>query len=123
MRIALLRLLAALFLFPCLAVLPACNTLGGPPIISQTLDEKALYVAELSYAGGLASVEAAVDSGHLKGEDAIRAGNILDQANSAIVLARSAYATGDSLQAVLSVQEAYSSLAELQSLAPPGLAL
>jgi hypothetical protein len=120
MRLTPLRALAAACLLAVAACAPAaCTSTGGVPTISQTLDEKALYTVELAYAGGLASVEAAVDAGALRGEDAARAGTILDQTNSYIVLARRAYAAGETIQAAAEITRAYRSLGELRAIAPP----
>lgn len=117
-----LKIAAVACLLAVAACAPAgCSTTGSAPAITQTLDEKALYVVELAYAGGLASVEAAVDAGALSGADAARAGAILDQTNSAIVLARRAYAAGEALQAVGAINSAYRSLAELRGITEPAL--
>lgn len=118
MRIPIWRVLAACFIFLAPLASVACSSVGSIPTISQTLDEKALYVAELSYAGGLASVETALDAGVLTGADAAEAGAILDQVNTALVLARQAYHAGESLQAVSAIQSAYSLLAELRTITP-----
>lgn len=116
----LLRIAAAMCLLAVAACAPAgCTTTGGTPIISQTLDEKALYVVELAYAGGLASVEAAVDAGAITGEDAVTAGAILDQTNSAIVVAREAYAAGNTVGAINAINDAYRALASLRGLTSP----
>lgn len=116
------RLLALCLAVPLFALAPAaCTSTGGPPLISQTLDEKALYVVELAYAGGLASVEAAVDAGALTGDTAAEAGAILDDVNSAVVLARRAYAAGETLQSIQAINRAYAALAELRAIVPPAL--
>ena len=120
MRLTPLRaFLGACLIFLAPLAVVACSSTGGLPTITQTLDEKALYTVELAYAGGLASVEAAVDSGALKGEDAARAGAILDQVNTAVVLARRAYAAGETIQAAAAISDAYRALGELRSIAPP----
>lgn len=118
MRLSIFRVMAACLIFAAPLAVIACTSTGGLPTISQTLDEKALYVAELSYAGGLASVEAAVDSGALTGDNAAQAGAILDQVNTSLVLARTAYHAGETLKAVSAIQSAYASLAELRALTP-----
>lgn len=122
MRLNPVRAIALACLLAVAACAPAaCTTFGGAPEISQTLDEKALYTVELAYAGGLAAVEAAVDSGALAGEDAARAAVILDEVNSAVVLARQAYAAGETIQAAAAISRAYASLGELRALAPPSV--
>jgi len=122
MRLSLLRVMALCAILPLAALAPAaCTSTGGVPTISQTLDEKALYTVELAYAGGLAAVEAAVDSGALTGADAARAGEVLDQVNAAVVTARRAYAAGETIQAAAAISRAYRLLGELQAVAPPSV--
>lgn len=116
----LLKIAAAMCLLAVAACGPsACSTTSGAPVITQTLDEKALYTVELAYAGGLAALETAVDAGTLSGDDASRAVTILDQANTAVVLARRAYAAGDKLQTVGAIQQAYEALGQLRGIVPP----
>lgn len=119
MRLSILRVMAACLIFPLAALAPAaCSTTGGA-VISQTLDEKALYTVELAYAGGLAAVEAAVDSGALQGATAAQAVSVLDEADSAIRIARTAYAAGETLQAARAISEAYGALGDLRGIIPP----
>jgi hypothetical protein len=120
MRLTPLRALAAACLLAVAACAPAaCSSTGGIPTISQTLDEKALYTVELAYAGGLAAVEAAVDSGALQGNAAAQAVSVLDEADSAIRIARTAYAAGETLQAARAISEAYGALGDLRGIIPP----
>lgn len=96
----------------------ACTTLPSAPS-SITIDEKALYVVELGYAGALASADAAVDAGVVKGDAALEVDTALDYIRSAILAARDAYATGDRLQAALAIAQAHEGLASLRELITP----
>lgn len=112
MRIA----LAALALGALAACGPsACSTFERPAAV-ETADEKALYVVELTYAGGLIALEAAVDSGAVTGDAAVRAGQILEEANGYVVLARQAYMIGDAAQSALEIRRATDALARLRLL-------
>jgi hypothetical protein len=96
----------------------ACSTIPSAPS-SITIDEKALYVVELGYAGAIASVDAAVEAGVVKGDLAVEVDDALDYIRSAILTARSAYATGDRLQAALSIAQAHEGLASLREIITP----
>lgn len=106
---------AALLAAACTAGGPAgCTTDGGPPpALVQTADEKALYIAEVGFAGALLAVERGVDSGALKGENAAKASELLADAKAALEVARAAYATGDTVQALLKAQESTDLIAQL----------
>jgi hypothetical protein len=118
MRLSLLRVMAMCLIFPLAAVAPAACTTTGGGVISQTLDEKAIYTVQLAYAGGLAAVEAAVDSGQLRGEQAAQAVVILDRANAAVALAQQAYDAGQTIQAAAAVSSAWTALGELRAIIP-----
>jgi hypothetical protein len=96
----------------------ACSTIPSAPS-SITIDEKALYVVELGYAGAIASVDAAVEAGVVKGDLAVEVDDALDYIRSAILTARNAYATGDRLQAALSIAQAHEGLASLREIITP----
>jgi hypothetical protein len=82
MRAIVLALSLALAV-PAVGVLGACSTISGP--MSR---QEALYAAVLAYEGALDTVKAAADSGLLKGENAVKAKDILNKANTALQLAR-----------------------------------
>lgn len=96
----------------------ACSTLPSAPS-SITIDEKALYVVELGYAGAIASVDLAVEAGLVKGDNALEVDTALDYIRTAILAARDAYATGDRLQAALAIAQAHEGLASLSNLITP----
>lgn len=92
----------------------SCNGLGGLPSLPATplceaskFDEQALIVAESVFKGGSAALEAAVDSGVLRGTTAATAGIYYGQAKTHLDTARSAYKTCSSsslLEASMQVQ-------------------
>lgn len=96
----------------------ACSTIPSAPS-SITIDEKALYVVELGYAGALASVDAAVEAGAIKGDMAVEVDDALDYIRSAILTARNAYAMGDRAQAALAIAQAHGGLASLRQIITP----
>ena len=115
MRRILIALAASLLMTGGVMSVASCSTIGGIPS-RITIDEKALYVVELAYAGALATVEAGVDSGAIQGETAAEVSVALEQANSAIHLAREAYEVGDRGQAAVAIAEAHEVLATLRDL-------
>jgi hypothetical protein len=106
------------------SALVACgtpNTGGGAgsPIVTQVTDEKALYTAELAFKGGRVLIEAAVDSGQLKGNDALEAQKILRTSKAALDAARVAYAAADAVTAARKIREAETALYGLDALLKP----
>lgn len=78
-----------------------------PSLQNTTVDEKALFVAESAFSGGSSTLEAAVDSGMLRGANARIARGYYTQAYDALLLARQARAAGNSanlLEASIKVQ-------------------
>ena len=108
------RLLIALAIASAPMALGACSTLSVA--VSSTADEKALYVAESAFKGAVLSVEAAVDSGQLKGENAQKASMYLSQARAALLKARQAYAISDAVTAKSNADLAISLLANIGTL-------
>lgn len=86
----------ALVASPILAV-TACTTPGA--VLSPTVrDEQALFVLEQAWKGANISVQAAVTSGVLRGENAAKASTILAQAQAAMEQARAAQKIGQAVQ-------------------------
>lgn len=76
-------------------LLGACST-TQTITASLTLD-KAMLVAEQSFSATVGSMEIAVNNGTLRGASATKALAILDQAHTALLLARQAQRTGRAL--------------------------
>jgi len=114
---ACLLLLAPLTLTACES-LPGSGAVGAA--INPTADEKALFVAEATFRGALVAVEAAVDSGKLKGENAATVRRYLAQARTALQLARTAYAAGDAAGVLRQTRSATSALGEVGRIVGPG---
>lgn len=99
-----------LFLTSVAFMLVSCATVVPPDVVSvppaavslKTADEKALIAAEATFQAVLIAVNAAVDSGQLKGENAARVGQLLTQAKGALDQARRAYDVGANVSARLS---------------------
>lgn len=107
-------------------LLASCATDGVPSVSSggtsgvtsalRTADEKALIGVEASYRAVLLAVNAAVDSGALKGANAQKVSDLLTKARAGVTAARGAYDAGNSVQLALRVGEASSALASVRAL-------
>lgn len=113
------RILVAMFASMLMASgalsMASCSTF--PPAQQRiTIDEKALYVLELAYAGALAAAESGVDSGLIKGDTAAEVDRTLTQIDQAIDQARRAYLAADTIQAAVATAQAYRLLGNLETL-------
>jgi hypothetical protein len=107
----------ALALMITVPVLSACTTF--PPASAASIElkaDKALFIAESAYAGALVTVEAAVDSGALRGEDAAKAAVIVEKAYTALTAARAANTLGKSAVVAASSGDVAAILATLAPL-------
>ncbi len=98
-----------------------CATTAGPsgpvPVVSLgTADEKALLAVEASWRATLIAVNAAVDSGQLRGENAAKVRNLLAIAKRGVDAARSAYDAGQTVQLMARVGDAASALGGVRAL-------
>lgn len=109
-----LLIAAALALTGC-ATTGTVNTPVGAVSLA-TADEKAMIALEGSYHAVLVAVNAAVDSGLLRGEKAQRASVLLSQANGAVRTARAAYDAGNAVQSAARAAEAVSAMSGLRAL-------
>jgi len=107
----------ALALMITVPVLSACTTLTPATAASIELKaDKALFIAESAYAGALVTVEAAVDSGALRGEDAAKAASIINEAYAALTAARTAHSVGKTALATAQAGDVATILASLAPL-------
>lgn len=116
-----------------IAILAACAALaltaplGGcasilPPAQVASLrltNDKTLFVAEQTFAGLTASLNAAVDTGYLHGARAAQAKVIYDQAHDALLAARQAHDLGNAALATTNAQAAIDTGARLAPYLPP----
>lgn len=113
------RILVAMFASMLMASgalsMASCSTMAPAPS-RITIDEKALYVLELAYAGALAAAESGVDSGLIEGDRAARVDQLLQQVDQSIDHARRAYLVSDTIQAASATARAYSLLGNLETL-------
>lgn len=85
---------------------------------STTLDEKALYDAEAGFYGISVALEAAVDGGYLKGQNAALAAAAYEDAHKALLAARAAYAAGDAKTFTEKIAAGRALVASVWALAP-----
>jgi hypothetical protein len=119
------RRLAALAAIAVLAGAPAlsgCASLGigGSPAASSLTPAKALYLAEAAFSGASTALEAAVDSGRLKGSSAAKARKAYGIAHDALLAARAAEKAGDARTLSDKTAAAISAIATVQELAATG---
>ncbi len=101
----------------CMTGTVGCTALGGGSAVSlKTADEKALIAVEESWRAVLIAVNAAVDSGQLRGESAASVRVKLAVGKRAVDAARGAYAAGQAVQMSASIAEATSALAGIRSI-------
>lgn len=104
--------------------LASCSTVGPPPTAppnvqaSEAIRERAaqaLFGCELLFNGFSVAVDAAVSSGRLTGDNALRVQGVYRRAHDALLAARAAYTLTQYSAVVLRSQEATTAI---QSLAP-----
>ena len=98
---------------------PNMITQGGYPespftLANNTIDERALLIAEASYNGIGTIIEASVDAGLLTGERAARVRELNRQAYDALVLARQAQAAADARTYVEQTTKVLGLIAQIQ---------
>lgn len=115
------RLLIACAAALCLAApLSACApVLQSSPLEQTLVDDKALLAAEAAYFGVGTLVEAAVDSGALRGERAAQVAVLDRQAYAALATARQAYAVGNAASYRAAAAAALGAVADIQRLLKP----
>lgn len=120
MRRARLAAIAAVALLGC-APMSACLHLGGPPAATAALTPaKTLYLAEAAFAGVSTALEAAADSGRLKGPAAAKARAAYGLAHEALVAARAAETAGDAGTLAERTAAAIAAIATVQQLVATG---
>lgn len=111
----------ALLLSACSTVtslLGGFNPVGGGMLSVTIKDEKALYTAEAAFAGVSYGLQAAVNSGYLKGEAAGQAKVYYDRAYQALLLARKAHAAGNADSLGVQVASVLDLVSDLQAMLP-----
>ena len=103
------------------APLAGCGHLMAPSAQTAELREtQALYLAEAAFRGSSLALEAAVDSGALKGAAAAKARASYDKAHAALLAARAAKTVGDGALANAQAGVALQAAAQVQQLAESG---
>lgn len=108
--------LVALALTGCSTVPAGTPGTPTPAVSLGTADEKALLAVEASWRATLIAVNAAVDSGQLKGENAAKVRNLLAIAKRGVDAARAAYDAGQTVQLMARVGDAASALGGVRAL-------
>jgi hypothetical protein len=103
---------AALSLAACASV-PGTGGTTSSSISLATADEKALIAVEGTYRAVLIAVNAAVDSGVLRGEKAAKVSELLAKANSAVL---AAHAARDGVTLAAKVSDATAALSGVRAL-------
>ena len=103
------------------APMGGCSHLGAPAAQTVALrGTQALYLAEAAFRGSSLALDAAVDSGVLKGAGAAKARAAYDRAHAALAAARAAKAAGDQVLAEAQAGAALQAAAQVQQLAETG---
>jgi hypothetical protein len=113
----------ALALLTCAPMAAGCANLGlgGTPGAESSLTPaKCLYLAEAAFAGVSTALEAAVDSGKLKGASAAKARQAYGIAHDALLAARAAEKIGDASGLASKTAVALSAIATVQQLVSTG---
>lgn len=119
MRRLLTVALGCLAIAACSAPQGGCAAIPEAGAISPTADEKALFLATQAVRGAALTVEAAVDSGQLKEENARKAATLLRTARSALRLAEAAYVAGDAAQVIARTNQVTAAISEIDLLTKP----
>ena len=114
------RLLLALALTASLGAAGCATAPGGGPtsgaVSLGTADEKALLAVELTWKATLLAVNAAVDSGQLKGANATKVRALLATAKQGVDAARAAYNAGQTVQLAARVADATSAFSGVRAI-------
>lgn len=110
----------ALALLTCAPAVSGCASLGIGQSSSSLTPAKSLYLAEAAFSGVTTALEAAVDSGKLKGPVAAKARTAYGLAHDALIAARAAEKIGDSRTLADRTAAALSAIATVQQLVTTG---